>query len=91
MMEKEFSRFPEGSIIVKEKLSEQLFTKGTPELLTVMIKQKKGFNPRVGDWEFLAVSGDAKSVLQRGRVEMCQNCHITQAKQDYVYGTYKQN
>jgi len=91
MMEEGFSRFPEGSVIVKEKLSEELFTKGTPEQLTVMIKQKKGFNPKVGDWEFLAVSGDAKSVIQRGKLETCQSCHVTQAKQDYIYGTYKQN
>src|SRR5262249_273631 len=82
--------FPAGSIIVKEKLSEQIPTKGLPELLTVMIKRPKGYNPTVGDWEFLLVSGDVKHIAERGRLETCQNCHLTQAKQDYVYRTYKQ-
>jgi len=91
MMMKGLMRFPTDSIIVKEKLSEQRTDRGTPELLTVMIKRPTGFNPKVGDWEFLLLSGDAKHIGAQGKLESCQNCHLTQAKQDYVYGTYKQN
>src|SRR5882724_8019984 len=39
MMMKGLMRFPTDSIIVKEKLSEQRTDRGTPELLTVMIKR----------------------------------------------------
>ena len=91
MMMKGPMRFPTDSIIVKEKLIEKRTDRGTPEVLTVMIKRYKGFNPKVGDWEFLLLSGDAKHIAAQGKLESCQNCHLTQAKQDYVYGTYKQN
>src|SRR3954462_13414350 len=62
MMKDRATRFPSGSIIVKEKLIERTIPSSYgPELLTVMIKRDKGFNPKVGDWEFLLVSGDGKA------------------------------
>src|SRR5436190_17769194 len=56
MLEEKNPKFPEGSVIVKEKLPEE--KSQTPELLTVMIKQRKGFNPESGDWEYMVVDGD---------------------------------
>lgn len=79
-------RFPEGSIIVKQKwhAAEQ----ATPELLTVMIKREDGYNPDVGDWEFLALSGDAARIDARGRLGSCQECHIPRADTDFVIRSY---
>ena len=78
--------FPEGSVIVKEKLSTRFSQ--TPELLTVMIKQKKGFNPASGDWEYMVVDGTGTKVEGRGDLQNCQSCHLANRKADYIFRTY---
>ncbi len=80
------SRFPVGSVIVKEKLPTK--DSKTPELLTVMIKQRAGYDPKKGDWEYLVTDGDGKTVQARGKLENCQSCHVRQAKNDYVFRSY---
>src|SRR5437867_3235780 len=64
--------FPEGSVIVKEKLPDK--SSQTPELMTVMIKRGKGFNPKNGDWEYMVVDGTGTKVLNQGKLEACQAC-----------------
>jgi hypothetical protein len=77
--------FPVGSMIVKQKFREQSMK---PELLTMMIKREGGFDPKLGNWEYLVATGDGKNIFGRGKLEQCQACHITMAKQDYVYRSY---
>lgn len=79
-------KFPEGSVIVKEKLPAQ--DSQTPELLTVMIKQKQGFNPASGDWEYMVVDGTGTKMEGRGNLQNCQSCHVGYQKNDYVFRTY---
>jgi hypothetical protein len=79
-------RYPQGSIIVKEKLASADST--TPELLTVMIKRERGYNPASNDWEFLVVSGDTKTVLERGKLENCTACHASQRGSDFIFRNY---
>lgn len=75
--------FPRGSIIVREKLNQPSDVQ--PELLTVMVKRQKGFNPRANDWEFLLIDGARTKVLERQKKGSCLNCHGSQAHRDYVY------
>jgi hypothetical protein len=75
--------FPVGSIIVREKLSSASALK--PDLLALMVKREKGFNPRLGDWEFLVANGDGTKIEMRERKGECRNCHATQIKNDYVF------
>jgi hypothetical protein len=79
--------FPVGSIIVKEKFSgvsgkdmtDRDLDKRKPDLLTVMVKQKDG-------WEYFAVSGDMKQVAaDRGQ---CVKCHSHAADRDFVFRPY---
>lgn len=94
-MVSERPQFPIGSIIVKEKWPQSGDAK-SPELLTVMIKREKGYNPNLGDWEFAALDGVVDSlaiskggaVIARGKIESCQNCHKTIEKTDYVFRSY---
>lgn len=86
MMEERVPDFPQGSIIVKEKLSTQDSTQ--PELLTVMIKREKGFNPERGDWEYMVTNGTATEVQARGRLSSCQACHEMNRQTDFVYRSY---
>jgi hypothetical protein len=86
MMQEKLPRFPQGSVIVKEKLTTKEST--SPELLTVMIKREAGFNPENGDWEYMALDGAGKEVRSRGRLESCQSCHTMVKDNDYVSRNY---
>ena len=86
MLERKKPKFPVGSVIVKEKLPDE--QSRTPELLTVMIKQKKGFNPASGDWEYLVADGTGATIEARGKLQNCQTCHLANKKTDYVFRTY---
>jgi len=86
MMEEQSPHFPQGSIIVKEKLTTA--KSATPELLTVMYKRESGYNPDSGDWEYLVFDGAGKSIQTRGKLENCQACHKMDQDTDYVSRAY---
>jgi len=78
--------FPKGSLIIKEKMLTA--TSPTPELLTVMRKREKGFNPAGGDWEYFVLDGTGKRVQSQGRLAACMSCHATWKDTDYVSRAY---
>lgn len=86
MLEEKSPHFPQGTIIVKEKMPAK--DSPTPELLTVMMKREAGFNPENGDWEYLVFDGAGKQVQARGRLDNCQACHTMVAHTDFVYRSY---
>jgi len=86
MLEEKTPHFPQGSIIVKEKLTTA--TSSTPELLTVMLKRESGYNPGNGDWEYMVVNGDGRTVQERGKLDNCQMCHNLDRANDYVSRSY---
>jgi hypothetical protein len=59
-----------------------------PELFTVMLKREAGYHPECGDWEFMVVSGDAKQVLARGKLDSCVACHKDHKQTDFVTQLY---
>ena len=77
--------YREGSVIVREKLETEA---GSPELLTAIIKRKKGFNPEANDWEFLLISGDATKIRSREKTGSCQSCHQSVSAKDFVFDSY---
>jgi hypothetical protein len=87
MMTEKEPRFPEGTVIVKEKLLNEDGS-GAAELLTVMIKQKRGSSPETGDWEYMVVSGDGSRIEGRGDLENCRSCHALNKQTDYVFRSY---
>jgi hypothetical protein len=87
MFAKEQQRFPEGSIIVKEKIGTR-FEDAKPVLYTIMRKRERGFNPSVGDWEFAVVDGKGTEVQAIGKLENCQSCHIEKSDSDFVFRPY---
>jgi Cytochrome P460 len=86
MMTKKRPQFPKGTVIIKEKLTTAEST--SPELLTVMIKRKKGFNPDNGDWEYMTVNGEVTKVMAKGKLENCMACHAGEKSTDYVSRRY---
>ncbi len=86
MMTENQPRFPEGSIIVKEKLGAILSEK--PELLTVMIKREAGYNPESRDWEYLVLDGPASEIIERGKLSRCNQCHEKYVDTDFVTMRY---
>ena len=99
MMNRKFPQFPEGTVIVKQKLGIPV-AKGKstktpkptpgqqPELLTVMIKREAGYNPKNGDWEWMVTDGAGEKVAGSGQLEACQNCHQPYSKTDFVVRSY---
>lgn len=77
--------YAEGAVIVREKLKTEA---GSPELVTAMIKRKKGFNPAANDWEFLLLSGDATKIKKREKTGACQRCHASVSAKDFVFDSY---
>ena len=86
MMEQKLPNFPQGSIIVKEKLATKEST--APELLTVMRKRESGYDSSRGDWEYMVFDGAAKVVQASGKLEKCQACHLLEKSTDYVSRSY---
>ena len=82
MMTKKSPDFPVGTVIVKEKLPTA--ESKDAELLTVMIKREKDYNPKVGDWEFLTFNGAGTETTARGKLSNCQTCHLVEKSTDYV-------
>lgn len=76
-------QFPRSSIIVREKLAKA--DDAQPQLLTVMIKRARGFNPKANDWEFLTVDGAMTKILERQKKGSCLDCHASQQQRDFVY------
>jgi hypothetical protein len=76
-------QFPRGSIIVREKLAKAEDTQ--PQLLAVMIKRARGFNPAANDWEFLTVDGALTKIWERQKTGNCLDCHASQRARDFVY------
>ena len=87
MFAKQAQRFPEGSIIVKEKFGAPSGDR-KPLLYTIMRKRESGYNPKVGDWEFSVVGPDGKEMKATGKLENCQGCHVGQSESDFVYRPY---
>lgn len=56
-----------------------------PQVLSVMIKREKGFNPDGGDWAFLVMDGAATKVKQRKKKGQCLECHQAAAARDFVF------
>lgn len=100
MMKAKTSSFPIGTIILREKIpaiidlyevkneSKEVKDNRKPELLAVMVKREKGFNPENNDWEFLVLEGDASKIRQREKTGSCQACHAQQKENDFVFRTY---
>lgn len=86
MLTERAPEFPQGSMIVKEKLSDK--ESQAPELLTAMLKREKGYNPESGDWEYLVLNGAASKVLERGRLASCSSCHAAYSGTDFVTRRY---
>jgi hypothetical protein len=78
--------FPSGAIIVREKLPNA--TSKNPDLLAVMMKHEKGFNPAANDWEFLLLDGTATKIERREKKGQCQQCHSSEKKKDFVFRSY---
>jgi hypothetical protein len=78
-----YVQFPLGAIIVREKLAKA--DDAQPQLLAVMIKRVRGFNPKANDWEFLMLDGATNKILERQKKGSCLDCHASQKQRDFVY------
>jgi hypothetical protein len=84
--EKPSPQFLPGAIIVREKnLS---INDDIPALVIAMVKRKKGFNKKTGDWEFFTFNGKDLQMQTRETTGDCAKCHIQAEKTDWVFRDY---
>lgn len=90
-----------GTIFTKRAyLKKSDGSKGNLEMLFAMIKQKKGYYPAGGDWEYISISPEknidykvhpngmlpAKADDEmRGKISMCGDCHKAASGKDFVF------
>lgn len=86
MMTRGETKFPVGSMIVKEKLDSP--DSKNPEMLTAMIKRSPGYNPESGDWEYIVLDGAASKIVEQGKLTRCSSCHKSYRHSDFVTRTY---
>ncbi len=72
-------KFPEGTVIIKEKLLSPSHDK--PDSLGVMIKESSG-------WEFAFVDSHGNISRGRDQVENCYSCHSKMVETDGVFRAY---
>lgn len=72
--------FPPGSVILKEKY---VAPGKAPDSLGIMIKREPGFDPEVGDWEFIFLADGKKIARGQKDLKNCYDCHGTT---DSVFG-----
>ncbi|MCE9545874.1 MAG: cytochrome P460 family protein [Planctomycetia bacterium] len=70
--------FPVGSVIVKEKLTQENKAVG----IGGMIKRAPGYDADNGDWEYFYV--DKEAAFSTGKMTHCMNCHAQSKDNDYV-------
>ncbi|PON12450.1 hypothetical protein C2W62_39525 [Candidatus Entotheonella serta] len=87
-----FRSYTTGTIIVKENhlALEQAFPK--PSSVTVMMKQPPGYDPNMGDWQFIQFDAYGNVLIdgnsQNPSVKLqCAFCHASMAERDYVFST----
>jgi hypothetical protein len=78
--------YPVGTVILKQKFLDGAGTK--TDFYTGMRKREAGYNPELGDWEFFALDLTGETVIARGKIESCMDCHSKYAKTDFVSRSY---
>ena len=79
------AKFPEGAVIVKEKLGDDAHPVTG---IGGMVKRAKGYDPANGDWEFFFYTpgGD----FTAGKLANCIDCH-NGGKRDHVFSVWSLN
>ncbi len=93
------SRFPPGSVIVKEKFDAAMSFDDhvagkprkplpeKPELLTIMVKGAKGSKPATGDWSYYVADAAFRRV-DGSQEARCASCHASKKALDFTFRGY---
>lgn len=88
-----YKPYPVGTIFVKENFLAQVEAKTQALTLAVMIKHEPGFDPALGDWEFIQIGRDGQTIAQGASskdpaiANLCGNCHQNLANRDFIFHT----
>lgn len=85
-IEKDKPKFPEGSMIVREKHAQA--DDETPQIVIAMVKRENGFSKKTNDWEFFTFNGSDLKFTKRETKSDCAKCHTQAKKSDWVFKTY---
>jgi hypothetical protein len=82
--------FPEGSIIVKEKWTQDLEPNDNVDGvhlngLGIMVKRAQGFDDEGGNWEYLYMDTSGTITREQKQLEHCRACHMSVPERDAVF------
>ncbi len=89
----EYTPYPVGTIFVKENFLVQVDAKAQALTLAIMIKREPGYDPELGDWEFVQIGHDGQTIVQGASskepavANLCGTCHKNLADRDYIFHT----
>jgi hypothetical protein len=92
----QFDTYADGTVLLKENyfLAPGGHTK--PASVTVMLKREKGYDPAMGDWQFVQFDASGQITLNGNSKDQqvqnaCGFCHRGVAERDYVFSTIAPN
>ena len=83
IIENNLTRFPIGSIIVREKWDVE--TGGEAQSVIAMVKREPGFSKDTDDWEFFAFAAKDLRLKRRETKGDCAACHAQAKSDDWVF------
>jgi len=87
-----FAAYPSGTVLLKENYLLAPGVAPQPASVTVMLKREGGYDPAMGDWQFLQFD-PAGNLLVNGNSRTpqvdtaCAFCHRGMVERDYVFST----
>ena len=88
-----FYKYDTGTIFVKENYATNNGSPGQPLTLTIMIKREKGYDPDMGDWQYIQSDVSGKIIFDgasnnKRLYQACISCHANIKERDYIFSTY---
>lgn len=88
--EPSFEVYPVGTVLLKENFSVKNGAPDTPQTVAAMIKRASGFDPQMGDWEYIQLDVQGNIIVQGHSRQpdvynTCASCHQNVADRDYVF------
>ena len=88
-----YKPYPIGTILLKESFLNEDSRPGKSLFLSGMIKRKKGYDSRYGDWEYFQSSTDGQLLFSGNSknapvMKTCIECHGHIAEKDFIFASH---
>jgi cytochrome P460 len=87
-----FTVYPHGTVLLKENYTLEQGVPPQPASVTIMLKRETGYDPTMGDWQFVQFDPAGKMIVNGSSRDpevaaTCAVCHRGMVERDYVFST----